>query len=1552
MTPFSVGAKHFNQESNYATTCTQTIDKPTSFINVTRMGAATLPQQQPSRPRIKSTHRTIKRPNRLKTKKPSSATLATNSTTTSSVSYSSNRTPTTPTTLNPRTHTSSTNTNAGYKWATAGNQDYLHTQRIETQKNFTAALMSGTGITVNQILPGLRREGVDDYKETVLTVTQCVLDLQRRAQSLIDVMKSSPTLQTVLEWTKKDYGASSVAVWVEVSTPGDFVVACDTRHCEETIHWKDDKTKHTKQWMPDEERAIALRVRGSGTIFSTVRDESTKAKATVTNNKKKHTGDPFEHSVMMVPIFGRQGLVVGVLLLRDKCKQILQTKTETTQIMNYEEFDTIDEVIGSYVSSACTVHVLQHKCHASTQTDLTGLAIDRSKIWVDLFRLPIDVAALSLISTKDAIELIENASKELMCAQHCYLFLCDTMVVPVADDHSDISNAAFDSPVPLFNTSPESVLGYNGLPNDPLPWKHRLWTTCAADIDEDHRADRRDIGRGARFVHIENQPNQRLLYVGRASDVGTSDDSNSSNSSSSSSSSNNSSKNTFTSVHDSDPYSTVSRCATERKSLRSYVSYPSTPVTGIATGQYTHSTLSVPVFIGNDDANTKDNHQTLLGVILVSNKIAPDNEPFHLPQFSESDATMLEGFSLLADGILRRACRLRARESKDQADREEKARRLKASHEMEHWESNLRSMMITLSSVQTLKELHKALHECCTQAVRCENVVLVVGPKGAHISINQETKMINKERKTYESKGWSVSDDPERLLIGPEQLHIHHRNRRNNYTCWYSSLQDPIMVHGIGSNLKDVVENGTYVASGRVTVVENENSFDAEQVEKERMKMAHGRADKNAAVHNPPTKQEADSKLQEQNHQEQENLNYKTMLKQQSSLIVPVWSESDGQDKHQKPYAMICCSLLNWTWNGDKFKNIFTEQQDDTTDTSTIPTIPTVPSATETNGDDALSASYSTEELSKYALYDTLNNPPHVQALLFLQLVSKQVQITIGRINEKHKLEFDLSRQTVTSLGSFPAPPGNCEFLSAAKVDTKHHLSALQQNMNPDRVDLPSDRLHRISVHDQPQGRHRLGEYNRIETIEEKADTDASDSKTEKEEEIETDTPFDLLARAWCPTWWEYLESCQKTLHADQLILLSSAEGLAHMTTELSPDETNYLNVVSSFSGPVSSSTSAVSNDHTDSPNNWFEIISPNHSAFPKATFVPFHTEQGSGLNAWANTVHPASSPTSTRGKSREMELSSAMGTEATGTIEKDFLITQVKLGDHLYCKRYFYKLDLADGFPTCLAMVVRAGRDSMTEEESNYFRATIDVVAGQLRLALLTNSFRTRIARINMALSIPATLLDVEGSPRDRLRLMLRKTCETVHCSSARLALLNPDWEEMQVVAGWPPLKVEQLTTFPNYVRLGEPVFLDDQTTLRTSIVGRNNVVLGVLDLYQFRSVEEGMCNEIVGCKKEMNFVRWAVTKWFLFLMEKMALEMIVEESSKGGEGGGGGGGSAASVAGNKLNDSIQFHGVFALEALERTWDTVEMDQHQLTFQSKLIETLKVEVENATANQ
>lgn len=188
----------------------------------------------------------------------------------------------------------------------------------------------------------------------------------------INLMKSSPTLENVLNWATLDYGCMSAAVWVELSTPGDFVVACDTRH------YKDTRMNHTKLWITNEELAIALRVRGSGAIFSTVRE----IKEQHSNNNDKENSRSFEYSVMVIPIFGRDGIVSGVLLLRDKCKKNLQTETKTAQT-SIEVFDSMDEVIGSYLSSVCTIHVMQHKIHASTQTDLKGVDIDRSKIWVD-----------------------------------------------------------------------------------------------------------------------------------------------------------------------------------------------------------------------------------------------------------------------------------------------------------------------------------------------------------------------------------------------------------------------------------------------------------------------------------------------------------------------------------------------------------------------------------------------------------------------------------------------------------------------------------------------------------------------------------------------------------------------------------------------------------------------------------------------------------------------------------------------------------------------------------------------------------------------------------------------------------------------------------------------------------------------------------------------------------------------------------------------------------------------------------------------------------------
>ena len=552
--------------------------------------------------------------------------------------------------------------------------------------------------------------------------------------------------------------------------------------------------------------------------------------------------------------------------------------------------------------------------------------------------------------------------------------------------------------------------------------------------------------------------------------------------------------------------------------------------------------------------------------------------------------------------------------------------------------------------------------------------------------------------------------------------------------------------------------------------------------------------------------------------------------------------------------------------------------------------------------DDFAPTALSVEELKNYDFYDTRNNPPQVQALLYLQLVAEQVSSTIVRIHESHQLGFELARQPSPTLGRFSLPlHGGCEMISATNLD-EMETSLLPQDFNPDRVLPPRDHLHHVSIDEQPAGRHRLdgNKHNDVAGTENRSDCGAQD--------------VDSLSRAWCPTWWEYIDSCRQTLHADQFVLITRADGLDHLT-EKSEKELEYLNVVS-----ARATSTATSPD-------WVEIVSPTNTSC-KATFAPFYAESGTGLLAWANAVRPASSPITTKGSLRATTLRTAMGDAATGVIQRDILTTCVSLGNKLSCQRYYYKLDLAEAFPTCLAVLVRAGGQPFAREELSFYRATVDVVASQLRLALLTNACRTRAARINFALSIPATLVDVDGSPRDRLMLMLRKTCETIHCSSACLSIFNPAWEEMQIVAGWPPLLDNQLITFPEYKRTGKPVMLDDGITLRASIVGRNSVVLGVLDLVGFSS--GGLI------AKEIEFVHWGVTKWFEFLLEKLALENIVEE-----------------VATEKQQgdddikadpDTWETHGVHALDALERSWDESEMNNHQQVFQNRLIKMLKVE--------
>ena len=614
------------------------------------------------------------------------------------------------------------------------------------------------------------------------------------------------------------------------------------------------------------------------------------------------------------------------------------------------------------------------------------------------------------------------------------------------------------------------------------------------------------------------------------------------------------------------------------------------------------------------------------------------------------------------------------------------------------------------------------------------------------------------------------------------------------------------------------------------------------------------------------------------------------LVESRCSLGVPVYVD----DNSQQPYGILCCTNLDWSWKVNENASKFT--------------------------------SLSLSELKEYDFFDTLNNPPEVQALLFLQLVAEHVTTAVKRILERHRLEFELSRQPTPTLGRYSPSiekgihsqkTNACVFATNADVSKlSNHPLMKQQGQLPGNLKPPS-----------------------LEDTTKETGGDACSGDVNP------------LTHAWCPTWWEYLESCRRTLHADQLILLTRPMNLIDLPTEKTESlpPPFFLNIVSA------DKEIEVKDDKTESMQMWYEIVSPNdcHSVqysalnVPTSSYIPFYIEKNTGLNIWSEAVRPLSAPVTSRGCSRGDALRIEMGDNTTGVIEGgDVLRTKVMLRESvetdtsacnnvpqpLFYHRYYYKLDLSDAFPTCLAMVSRVGGEYLAKEELAYFRSVIDVVAGNLRLALLTNACRDRAACLRQALSIPATLVDVEDgydTPRDRLCLMLRKTCEVVGCKSARLALLNPAWEEMQIVAGWPVLSVSEMGTFPEYKHVGKPILMNDGMMLRTSIVGRDDVVLGVLDLYAFAEKEKK--NNKLDISIE--FVQNGIAKWFEFLLEKLALENALEEATReAGEG-------------TDQGDPISFHGVHALEALEREWDDSEMINHQRLFQSRLIGMLKIEV-------
>ena len=76
----------------------------------------------------------------------------------------------------------------------------------------------------------------------------------------------------------------------------------------------------------------------------------------------------------------------------------------------------------------------------------------------------------------------------------------------------------------------------------------------------------------------------------------------------------------------------------------------------------------------------------------MSNKTDEDDESVALhkiPSFNAHDATLIEGFSLITAGLIRRAHALKCREDGFEAARQKRTTQLAGNEEMEHWEDSL-----------------------------------------------------------------------------------------------------------------------------------------------------------------------------------------------------------------------------------------------------------------------------------------------------------------------------------------------------------------------------------------------------------------------------------------------------------------------------------------------------------------------------------------------------------------------------------------------------------------------------------------------------------------------------------------------------------------------------------------------------------------------------------------------------------------------------------------------------------------------------------------------
>ena len=1309
----------------------------------------------------------------------------------------------------------------------------------QAQQQFAEALIFRQGITVDQVFSGLHQNGVDDFRETVAAVVSCSLQVKSRSQKLASFSTSQPNLEALAAYLAADCTAASVSIWIMRSN-GTFTVAADTRQAAvekrrnmeranrelqysvraqtNTKNYVDDSflapkppdssrilestpsevslkgkamesklystvNERMQSWMSDEEVKLAQKAVGTSSYMTEMRSYDP---ATSNYHKKGEIRSraPFKWSILIMPIAGRHETSSGVIILRDKIDVMCDSNVSENNFAKLKSipghlrthFSSADTIIADNAASIATLSAQRFSVDIGTQTELTVEDMNRISTRASLFQLPIDNDRIKNINTYEAINLIETAAADLLGAQKGMLFLLDGAGETAGEAGENMNGKSQGSLVgssklpsrvnietdekDLPDLSPNKFLDteLSHEDYDSLPWNRRLWALCRSSLKEDGSDVVDKAGRSAKFVSIPSQPTQCVLFVGHA-DAHTS--------------------HRPESYLNDDPYNIVGRVAQSKKTLRTLFNYPDTPFTGAATGQYTHSLIATPIWNSSkaDGFHLTESFEEkhLLGVLLVSNKTEDDEKSAALdkiPSFSSEDCALIEGFSLIAGALIRRADALRRQEDDIERARQKRMALLSGNEEMEHWENSLIQSICELSRVNTLKKLYEALHTCCTNAVKCKRVSLVLGSACSHIWL-QETNFQKADDKVANDSASAFQDEskPEATLSLEEVMLFHKESVTSKYICWYLPDCEPMSIEKLSEPMNEVMEHSAHIAGEAIRIVSSDCASTDD-----------------------------------------------VFRSSKTSLAVPIYAgqstpavSDNGADL---PVGFIYCTSAEMYMTDDEIASRRHRQaKARQIDAALDMAFATNTSSHHSASDDGSKSEKMTiylqiDEIRRLSIQNTEANSREVQSLLYLRLLADQVTDVINRVFSNHEMQFKIARMNTASFGlknriekevsKSESSESEIDFLAMANLHSMDSMIT-EESYGPMKISVP------------------LPHSRKIES-----------SKT----------------RSWVPTWWEYIGSCRETLHATQLLLVAQPQ-------EACTDSDSANNV---------------------SAEGWVILQEPigNSAGNEKGGGFTIPFAPAEGVSQWAKKQ------TSVDGQFQAFEADMP-----------DLQGHQLMQNYYLLPRASPRGISTCDVLPKVYAYLVRAGGPPLSEEEIEFFKASMDVVGSQILLAIKCHAYKNYANRLQLALSVPATLLGVEESEENftcrRAELLLERSCMILECESGKLSVYNPGWEEMQTVAGWPSLSSSELVSFPVPKSLG--VFVEkssrvgsdsarkgtgnDTFDLRASIVSQNRVI-GMVEFLKFQFEPK---------HDTIQFVETGVSNWFAYFLEKIAMEEVISE-------------------------------------------------------------------------